>query len=451
MKQAHLASGISRVRALGFVASLKEIWRRFRKERAVFIVTCIYLVFEYNRPQTVYPVIDIIPWGKVLLGLAIGLAFKEKNSKRPPRAAVLPMVAFSICVLLSSMFAFSTSVATEKWVGFFGWVFVVLLLTSVVSTRTRLFLFIVVYFLVNLKMAQHGFRTWALRGFGYESWGVTGSPGWFQNSGEFSMQMAVFLPMVLAYIANFRMEWSRSVRLFFYLLAIMATGSIIASGSRGGVLGLAVVGLWSLAYSRHRLRALVAVFVGAILIFMVMPPELKKRFENIGKDNTSISRLLYWEYGKDAIRSNPLTGIGFMNWRTWVVKKHPELVGLIGSRDRVEVIHNSYLQVATELGFLGAVVYGFILTNIFLSNLQSARRARMTNDRFLWATAVGLNGSLVVYLVPSYFMSVVYYPYIWMILAMTVCLSSICKREFENEATIKRGKRKIRPGIFRPL
>jgi O-antigen ligase len=411
----------------------------------------MYLVLEYNRPQTVYPVIDIIPWGKTILGLAVALALMEKKSKRPPMAAVVPMVGFSICVLLSSVFAFSTSIAVEKWMDFFGWVFVVFLLTSVVRTRTRLLLFIGVYFLVNLKMAQHGFRTWALRGFGYESWGVSGSPGWFQNSGEFSMEMAVFLPLVLTYIAIFRMEWSRSVRMFFYLLAIMAIGSIIASASRGAVLGLVMVGLWGLAYSRQRVKALIAVFVGATLISMAMPPELKQRFETIGKDDTSFSRLSYWEYGKEAVRNNPLTGIGFRNWTSWVIKKHPEVGGVIGSGDRVEVIHNTYLEVATELGFLGAAVYSFILVEIFVINLRSARRARLIKDRFLTATAVGLNGSLVVYLVPSYFMSVLYYPYIWMLLAITVCLSTICKKEVENQSIITKSKARIRLAMGRPL
>lgn len=408
--------------------SLGDIWRGFRQEHAAFLVTCIYLIFEYNHPQAIYPVLDIIPWGKTTLLLAIILTFFDQASKRPPAAAMYPMAAFSVCVLLSMAYAFSPAVAVEQWVSFFSWIFVVLLLTSVVSTRTRLFLFLVVYFLVNLKMAQHGFRSWALGGFGFSGWGVSGSPGWFSNSGEFSMEMVVFLPLLLAYIATFRHDWSRWIRVFFYFFAIMVIGSIIASSSRGGIIGLIVLGVWCLAYSRQRIKALVAVALVAALVYMVMPPEFKARFETAGEDETSISRMMYWEYGKTAIRDNPVIGIGFKNWTTWIAAKHPEWVEAIGGRNRLEVIHNTYLEVATELGLLGTAVYFAILLQIFITNHRSARMAHMRNDRFLAATAVGLNGSLIGYIVPSFFMSVLYYPYIWILLALTVCVSSICRQ-----------------------
>lgn len=421
--------GLERPVKEALTTGLKKIWNGFRSEHAAFVFICLYLIFEFNRPHVIYPWLDLLPLGKVLLFLAILFAFADKTSVAPPAAAVRPMVAFSVCVLLSMAFALSPSVAANEWVTFFGWVFVVLLIASVVSTRERLFLFIVVYFLVNLKMAQHGFRTWAFRGFGFSGWGVTGSPGWFQNSGEFGMQMAVFLPFILAYIGVFRRDWSFWVRMFFYAFAIMAAGSIIASNSRGAVVGLAVVGLWAVLYSPHRFKTLAAVALAAVLVHAVMPEEFKARFETAGEDGTSISRLTYWEYGKEAVRDNPMTGVGFRNWTIWVVAKHPEIIGLAGKRGDVEVIHNTYLEAATELGYPGFAVYLAIILQIFLTNRRSARLARRLNDRFLTATAVGLNGSLLVYLVPSYFMSVLYYPYIWILLAMTVSLSMVCRRQ----------------------
>lgn len=420
------------VAAPGALAALKAIWQGIRHEQAVFVVTCIYLIFEYNRPQQIYPALDIIPWGKTLLLLALFLAFTDRSSTRPPAAAVVPMVGFAICVLASMAAAFSRSTALEQWVVFFSWFFVVLLITGVVNTRKRLFLFLAVYFLANLKMAQHGFRSWAMGGFGFSGWGVSGSPGWFQNSGEFSMEMVVFLPLVLAYIAAFRHEWSRGVKAFFYLLAIMATGSIIAASNRGGVVGLVMVGLWCLAYSRHRIKALVVIALAAALIYRVMPPEFKARFDTAGEDKTSLSRLAYWECGLEAIREHPATGIGFRNWPVWVAAKHPEVIMKVGEYDHVEVIHNTYLEAGTELGVTGGVVYLLLLVHIFILNVRSARIARARNDRFLLATAAGLNGSLMGYMVPSYFMAVLYYPYIWILLTLTVCVSTVCRQRVDG-------------------
>ncbi|MDZ7759325.1 MAG: O-antigen ligase family protein [Desulfovermiculus sp.] len=428
--QAELASNVNLKSPMGILGSLKNLWKAFWQEHACFILTCIYLVFEYNRPQHIYPAINIIPWAQTLILLAIFLAFFDRTSKSPPKAAVLPMLAFSFCVLFSMLNAYSPSIAAKHWIDFFGWVFVVFLLTGVVNTRIRLFLFISVYFLVNLKMAQHGFRSWAMGGFGFSGWGVTGSPGWFQNSGEFSMQMAVFLPMVLAYVAKYRQEWSIGIRMFFYLLTIMAVGSIIGSSSRGGILGLVMVGLWKLLFSRKRIKVLAFLAVSTMIIIVSMPEQFKDRFKTIGEDTTSVSRLEYWDYAKETFSKHPLTGIGFRNWPIWVSNTKPELKGNI---NRTEAVHNTYWEVATELGILGTIVYFLILLQIFIINCSLARKARITNDRFLEATSLGLCGSLLVYLVTSYFMSVLYYPYIWILLSLTVCSSLIYHKSIEQE------------------
>jgi len=421
---------------LGAFNSLKQIWQDIRQEKAAFILTCIYLIFEYNRPQLIYPALDIIPWGKTILILAIYLAYMDKSSNRPPAAGLVPMAMFSGSVILSTIFAFSTPVATKDLMLFFTWFVIVLLLICVVNTKQRLFLFIAVYFLCNLKMALHGFKSWAMGGFGFSSWGVTGSPGWFQNSGEFSMEMVVFMPLVLAYTLAFRHEWSRSVRVFFYCLMIMATGSVIASSSRGAILGLGIIGLWCLAYSRKRVKVLLILSLIAVILYYVMPPEFKARFETAGEDKTSLTRLAYWEAGREAIRNNPVFGIGFRNWSMWAGVTHPELKGAKGGSEIVEVIHNTYLEVATELGLLGGSVYFIIILHIFFTNRRSARIAREQDDRFLEATANGLNGSLLVYLGPSYFMSILYYPYIWILLALTVCLSNVCQRASKEYSSL---------------
>ncbi len=434
--------------------SLRTLFHDFRREHLAFLVLCVYLVFEFNRLHLIYSGLDVIPWGKTLLFAGIVLAFTDARFKLPSLAEISPMAFFSLAVLLSMAFAYSPAYSLNAWVDFFGWFVVVILFASVINSRKRLLLIMTVYFLSHLKMAQHGFRSWAGSGFGFSSWGVTGSPGWFQNSGEFAMQMGVFLPLVLAYIATYQRDWSIGVRVFFYLFAMMAAASIVASNSRGGVLGLVIVGLWCLAYSRQRIKAFALVTVMAALVYIVMPPEFKARFETAGTDRTSVSRMTYWEYGKEAVRDNPVTGVGYKNWRLWVIDRHPELIGFIGARDRVEVIHNTYLEAATELGLLGLAAYGAILAQILLLNRQTRRIALKRNDRFLASTAAGLNGSLIVFMVPSYFMSVLYYPTVWFLLAFTLCASAICRREGSEGAAPRepmppRKKRSI-PGAIRP-
>ncbi|WP_224981910.1 O-antigen ligase family protein [Geomonas agri] len=412
----------------------RAVWQAFRQESIAFWLLCIYLIFEYNKPQSIYPFLAFLPWGKVLLGACFFFSFTDRKALAPHISAVLPMAAFSVAVFLSTMTAYSRAISIDHWVDFFSWVFVVLLISRLVTTKTRMILFMIVYFLVNLKMAQHGFFSWMLRGFSFTGWGVSGSPGWFQNSGEFSMEMAVFIPLVLSYIAAFRETWSRQFRVLFYCILVMAVSSIMACNSRGGIVGLVAVGLWGGIYSRQRVKAIICLAVAGYMIYTFLPPQFKARFETAGEDKTSVLRLTYWSYGLQAVREHPLTGVGFKNWVVWATANRPEIIGLSASDKQAEVIHNTYLEAATELGGGGAAVYLLIQLQIFLMNRYAARKAAIAGQRFLEVTAVGFTGSLFAYMVCSYFMSVLYYPYIWILLALTVCLSRICDASSLPEA-----------------
>lgn len=417
----------------------RRTWRAFKEESPAFWLLCVYLIFEYNKPQTIYPSLAIIPWGKVLLGSCFLLSFTDRKSLPPHISAVLPMLAFSVAVLLSTMTAYSSAISINHWVDFFSWVFVVLLITRVVTTKTRMLLFTITYFLVNVKMAQHGFLTWMSRGFSFSGWGVSGSPGWFQNSGEFSMEMGVFLPLALTYTVVFHRTWPRLIRIALYIIAVMAVGSIMACNSRGGIVGLVAVGLWGLMYSRERVKAFICVAAVAYIVYTFLPLEFKARFETAGEDRTSISRLAYWSCGVQAVKEHPITGVGFRNWVPWASANHPEILGLNSSDKQAEVIHNTYLEVATELGGGGLLAYFAILLQIFVLNRRNAKRASVAGDRFVEATAIGFTGSLFAFMVSSYFMSVLYYPYVWILLALTVSLTRVCDASvasFENSAEV---------------
>jgi len=405
---------------------VRQTWRAFKEESLAFWLLCIYLIFEYNKPQTVYPFLAVLPWGKVLLGSCFFFSFTDRKALPPPVLAVLPMLAFSVAVLLSTMTAYSSAISINHWIDFFSWVFVVLLITRVLTTKTRMLLFLITYFLVNIKMAQHGFFSWMSRGFSFTGWGVSGSPGWFQNSGEFSMEMGVFLPLALSYIVVFRHTWPRPLKVALYIIVVMAIGSIMACNSRGGIVGLAAVGLWGLMYSRERVKAFICLAAVAYIVYTFLPPQFKARFETAGEDRTSVSRIAYWNCGVQAVKENPLTGVGFRNWGPWASDNHPEIIGLNSSDKQIEVIHNTYLEAATELGGIGILVYLALQLQIFVLNRRNAKRASLAGDRFAEATAIGFTGSLFAYMVSSYFMSVLYYPYIWILFALTVSLTHIC-------------------------
>jgi len=403
-----------------------QLWHGFVRQHAAFKIACFYLIFEYNRPHQIWPVLDFLPWAQVLLISGLLLTALDPEARKPRPGVIVLLAAFALAMILSTAFAYSTQTAMLSWHIWLSWIFVVVFLTREVSTRERVLLFVFVYYLVNLKMAQHGFRTWAGRGFGMAGWGVTGSPGWFANSGEFGMEMAMLVPLLGAHLLVIRKRMNRPVLLAGAFFLAMVIGSVIASNSRGALLGLAVAALWLLASSRRRLKALVVLAIATMAVIAVIPEETLRRFDTAGTDLTSQSRLTYWKYGIEAVHENPVFGMGLQNWVPYLTDRHPEAFEVTG---RIEVIHNTYLQVATELGLFGLAIFVATLAYVFRLNAVTAAKATARGDPWLSTTATGLNGGLVVYLVTSFFMAVLLYPYLWLLLAMSAACASALKND----------------------
>src|SRR5690606_31335679 len=133
---------------------------------------------------------------------------------------------------LSGLFAYQPEISLKRHSDLTNWVIIYFAIVRIVNTRQRFFIFFLLYLLCNFKMSQHGFISWASRGFSFSGWGVTGAPGWFHNSGEFGIQLTIFTPLACAFILGLRQFWGRWTRLFFYLMPITAVGSTIATSAR---------------------------------------------------------------------------------------------------------------------------------------------------------------------------------------------------------------------------
>ena len=44
-----------------YALKAKALWQALRKEHISFWLLCLYFFFEYVRPQSLYPVLDVLP------------------------------------------------------------------------------------------------------------------------------------------------------------------------------------------------------------------------------------------------------------------------------------------------------------------------------------------------------------------------------------------------------
>jgi len=393
---------------------VKDIWRFLLRQPLSYWLVCIYLFFEYVRPQSIYESISFFPWAQATIFLCLGVLLLERGIPRFSTVISGLLGLYSLVVILSSLMAVRPDVS---WAGidlYFSWVLIYLLITNTVTTERRYFVFLLSFLLYSLKMSQHGARIWIGIGFGFQSWGATGAPGWFQNSGEFGIQMCIFLPLALHFIWAVKPYLPRWKLGLLWVMPVTAMMSIIASSSRGALVGAGLVGLWMGLRSRHRVRTGVGLAVVVVVVILVIPQQQKDRLSAMGEDGTSVSRLTMWEDGVKIAGQYPVLGIGYDNWSSY----YTSYAGI------PLLPHNIFIEALAELGYSGLLSFLLLIGGTFFLNSQTRARARALGEggRFLHHSAMGLDAALVGYVGSGFFVTVLYYPFFWINLSMTVAL-----------------------------
>lgn len=425
---------------------LRSFITSFRAETVAFWFLCFYIFVEYLRPQNMYPAIDILPWGQLAIIASVVSVFLTKSQPLGFGAMDKLFVVFSIIVFLSGVFAWSTDASIREWTAYASWILMYFCVVSVLTTPNRLLLFTIFFILINFKMSQHGARVFAMRDFGFAHWGLSGAPGWFHNSGEFALQMVIAFSMSLALLLALREQVERKIRwwLLIFLFPLTAALSVMGSSSRGGQLALAVVILVLLLSGRRVWRNMAVITVMIIAIANVLPQEQLERFDSIGEDRTSESRLMLWEHAIETIKYNPM-GIGYKNWADYYETIYQPV--------NLEEIHNTILESFVELGYPGGILFMVMIITAFVMNRRSRRDAltvKTVEGRTVAAIAAGLNLGLLGTLVAAFFMSVLFYPMFWLAFAFTSALRHVSLHNLKEINALEQNRATVKPSPDSP-
>lgn len=415
-----------------YALKIKALWNGMKQEHASFWFLCIYFMFEYVRPQSLYPAIDILPWPSLFMLLTLITAFTDKSVKWVGNPLNKLFIIFCLIVVLSSVFSYYPDVAWENRNIMLGWLIVYFLLVTIVNTEKRLVLFILAYLLFNLKMGQHGTLDWISRGFSFADYGLIGSPGWFRNSGEYAIQMLIFGSLAIALVVALKDRWGRYTR--WFMIAAASTGylAVVGSSSRGAQLALAVIFIWGALKLKGGFRLMLGVSILAIALYNLLPEEQLNRFRESGEDVTSQQRLAYWDIGVELAKEHPLLGIGYKNWSPHVAKMYPDGVGPL---QKVEVPHSIYIEPAAELGLTGLVWFILMVVIAFIINARTRKVAQQVQSVFIRNITFGLDAGMVGFLVAGAFVTVIYYPFFWVQIGMIAMLNANAKKIAANIKT----------------
>lgn len=401
-----------------------NMWSYFARENFSFWMMCCYLFVEYFRPQSIYPAIDVLPWAQLFLtGALVGMAM-DRSVKWVSSPVNVWLIIFAVVIYLSSLFAFFPEISREHYIDFYSWFVIYFLIITVINTKERFYIFAMILLFCSAKIAVGTSMSWASRGFSFTDWGLMGPRGYFQNSGELSILMLTLFPLSFNLLRAMQYRkarrWEKAVLLVFTIAPIM---TILGASSRGAQIALVVVLGMMFRRSIFRMKPLVAIAASVFIAWSVLPEEQKQRFTEIGEDRTSEQRMLYLENGWDMMRENPVLGVGFFNFPRYFALNYPEDVITI-SRS-AELAHNIFIQVGTDAGFLGLVVFLALIAAVLKTAFRNSRREEP--GEVLPAISAGLGYGIVGFVVAGQFVTVAYYPFLWIGAAMVVSLDNVLR------------------------
>ena len=400
-----------------------------------FFGLLVYIFVEYTRIAVVYPVLAPLQLGKVSLLMAI---LGVVACRATPSAAGNGRMKFALALLaiftcISALAAHYTVIPTGPLWNIPEQLIVVFLIGRAVTSRWRTQGFVFLLLLLNLKVALHGLRTYALEHgraadeMAFVKFGIIGGGGGFyDNSADLGVAMCVVLGLALAL---FQANTGRKSRLFFLLCALAFGALILVCGSRGAVVGATAIVLatWVRSPKKSWSPVFLLVFVAGLVC--LMPHASRERFqsaEDYKNDETANHRVLLWQAGLKMWADYPVFGVGPANFR--YVRQASYRIAVENSRDNAAfVCHSLYIEVISELGTLGSLAAAAIFVSFFLL-IRRVRNHLIANgaDRQNWEFCLcsGLELAMIGYLASGAFVSVFWYPHIWILSGLAMGLNT---------------------------
>ena len=409
-----------------YTLTFRAFASQMKKEPFSFWMICAYLFVEYVRPQSIIPWLDVLPWAQATLALALVGRLVERDAKWVSDSANIWMTLFLLVIILSSALAIYPDQSWAHFKDFFGWFVIYFLIVNIVTTERRLLIFLSIFLLASFKLSLFGARIWVMRGFSFTTWGIQGPPGFFTNSGEFSIQMLVYGPLAY-YLALFLRPYISRLKFYAMLLMpITAVMSVIGASSRGAQVALGYQSYLTLIKGKLSLRNVLIAVAAIWLAVSLLPEEQKARFTASGDDRPSQQRLLYWKHGLEMIREHPVLGVGYFNFAPYYDKHYPEDVLYA----EAQLPHNIFIQVGTDAGAMGLIclLALMIRTSTIARQVRKLCAGPSLSNRALVPIAKGLIVAMWGFIIAGQFVTVAYYPFFWVNLAMMVCVGNVARR-----------------------
>ncbi len=248
--------------------------------------------------------------------------------------------------------------------------------------------------------------------------------------GDPNFLAAVLVVALLITLFAFQTARHRSARIVLGLAAVTCLAAIFLTESRGGIVALVVATVVAIAYAgpvrRQILVSIAATGAFAVIYFSVAPP---KSFQHLTTFTTNggTGRSDLWTVAVKAFSQHPLAGVGAGNY---TIDEPQFLLNVNQNLPRAdlvlhhEAVHNTYLQVAAELGVVGTVLFLF---TVFVPLIYAGRVIRLfpATLRFEPIIGRGLVAGVLGMLSAFVFLSAQYEKQLWITLGLVLAFDRV--------------------------
>lgn len=359
---------------------------------------------------------------------------------------------FIFAIVLSSYFSHLPPVSFAKYQDFVNVLVYTIILQMFLINRFRIEMIVLLVVLCIGSYGLQGGALFILSGGGHEFSGPGRSPIGDRN--HLAIAIAMTIPLINYFRENFT---ERILRLGCAGLMFFSVLAVVGTGSRGGFVALAVVGITMIWRSRQ--KVIMTLFAGLVgmLVVVLAPDEWKSRIASIDtaseEDKSFRNRLYSWEVYAIAGLQNPFTGAGiYALQRGRVFFQYAPYEGTFErATERAWAAHSIYFQVLGEMGVVAFLAYLLTAAVTWIYCSRIIKKSEYTTDR-VWCASLAraVQVSLLAFLVGGATVSLAFYDVYWILVVIVAGLKQLVDSRIDESAEVDRAKRvqrtKLVPG-----
>jgi len=409
------------------MAMLALVWLAFTNTFIAFLVwgwAGLISIQSYT-----YGFISGIPLVQVFALITLSLVLLNKDSHQNKWKFNATLILYSILaiqVILSASFAYSgVSRNWELGTNILKTLLFCGLMPMLLSSRLRIHAFVM---MVVLGVAFHGIvdgLKFISSGGSHLARGIVK----YGDNNHYALIIAMVMPLIL-YIYLYTEK--RIVKMAFLALLFLNIFAVVSTQSRGGLLCLISLAVWTIYHSKRKLLGIFALMICTVTILALAPDSWSARMSTINsaeQDGSFMTRVAAWKKSTAIALENPLLGGGFHAVQAPnLADQFNHKQGLLGFLDTPYpynyAAHSIYFETMGDMGFVGF----FILIMVFFNSYFIYRKIKAIALNGIvdvhWAADLAslLMASIFVFAVGGSLLSAAYFelPYILFMLMQVV-------------------------------